>query len=71
METTDKNPRGVAAYDPWDRTPASQGQLDYIAEMTKRVAEHDWSHLDTTIASQVIDRLNSVRKAGNIKFEQF
>lgn len=53
---------------PWDTSEATESQLTYIDQLLKRLAQHDWSPLDTTQASTVIDRLNSVRRTAGIDF---
>ena len=53
-------------------TPPTEGQIDYIAHVVRKLGEHDWTSLhDTTIASHVIDKLNAVRRAAGIKYEPF
>lgn len=64
--------KGVAAYQPWDTSPPSQAQIDYIGNVVRKLGEHDWTSLaDTTMATHMIDKLNSVRRAAGIAFEQF
>lgn len=62
-------PDPPSADTPWDMTPSTSQQRDYLSQLVKRLHEEaDWSQMDTTIASTAIDNLNRVRKAANLKF---
>lgn len=63
---------GEATYKPWDDSPPTEAQHDYIVNLAKRIADHDWTTVaDTTVASGVIDRLNSVCRSGKLAYEPF
>jgi hypothetical protein len=63
--------KGVAAYEPWDMTPVSQGQVDYLAQLVETFVGHDWSTHDTTLASEMIDKFNVIRKMAGIGYTPF
>ena len=56
---------------PWDMSPITHKQINYITSQLDAILHADLSVLDTTIASQVIDKFNSVRRALRIPFKEF
>lgn len=63
-------PDPPAADTPWDMTPATAQQVDYLSQLVKRLHEEaEWSEMDTTMASEAIDKLNRVRKAVGLGFK--
>lgn len=56
---------------PWDMTPASDGQVDYLRQVFASLAEHDWSTFDTGRATNLIDKANQLRRLAGISFRPF
>lgn len=62
---------GEADYEPFDSSPASQSQIGYLTQLLGQLGRYDWSKLDTTRASESIDKLNAVRRMAGIPFVPF
>ncbi len=54
---------------PWDTGPVTEQQMRYLKEMVRRFHEEaDWSHLDKFLATETLDKFNTVRKWLGLKF---
>jgi hypothetical protein len=56
---------------PWDTSPSSQAQHDYVRELLGDLVNVDWSQHNTTTVSEAITKLNTVRRSVGIKFRPF
>lgn len=56
---------------PWDTTPSTVGQQAYLRQLFEGLAQHDWSVVRRELASEIIDKVNTIRRSVGIPFRDY